>query len=162
MTSAGSASTETPRPAPVDLRNHHAQCEMNYHLCMALVPGCRTGRSEWAFKLDSEGALQVQVCLVESAPYTTTVDLLPSRSDSEYLPSARLRIRLYHDAEMAEVVAWNHHRNWWPVYNYPNSRMYHPDEKLALNRYLGDWLVHCRKLGIACDLFCESIRIIKK
>jgi uncharacterized protein YqiB (DUF1249 family) len=47
------------------------------------------------------------------------------------------------------------------VYSYPNPNMYQPDEKLALNRFLGELLFHCRKLGIARNVICESIRINK-
>lgn len=152
----------TGRPVGVNLSNHHAQCEMNYHLCMALLPGCRTGRDEWNFALHAEQPLTVRVRLIDDAPYTTTVEIVQHPDLGRFLQAPKLRLRLYHDAGMAEVVAWDRHRHWLPVYRYPNEHMYHPDEKLALNRFLGEWLMHCRKLGIVCEPFCEYSRISKK
>lgn len=156
------ATVQLERGRNVDLRSHHSQCEMNYHLCMALVPGCRSGSALWRFALDSVQRAEVTLSLCESAPYTSTVDITQQIVQRSYLEAPRLRVRLYHDVEMAEVIGWNRHRHWLPVYQYPNRYMYHPDEKLALNRFLGELLVHCRKLGIARDPVCESIRINKK
>lgn len=151
-----------PRPKPVDLPSHHSQCEMNYHLCMTLVPGCRSGVAQWRFCLDSSPGSHVLIQLVESAPYTTTIELTQESAQRSYMTSPCIKVRLYHDVEMAEVIGWNRHRHWLPVYQYPNRHMYQRDEKLALNRFLGELLVHCRKLGIAEDAVCESIRINKK
>lgn len=144
-----------------DLRNHHSQCEVNYHQCLALIPGCRDGESQWDFSLDTAHKTEVSMTLLESAPYTTTIELYQAFRDAAYLEPPRLKVRLYHDVEMAEVIAWNRHRHWQPVYEYPNKSMYQPDEKLVLNRFLGEMLNHCRKLGIASGSACESIRINK-
>lgn len=150
-------------PPEVDLPGHHAQCEMNYHLCMPLVPGCRRGQSYWSFNLGAEdNGLNVTLKLLESGPYTSTIDIEQQGQPVPMLPRPRIRVRLYHDVEMAEVVGWDEHRHWLPLYNYPNSKMYQSDEKLVLNRFLGEWLVYCRKLGIATNAFCEYSRITKK
>lgn len=152
-----------PKPLPVvNLPGHHAQCEMNYHLCMPLVPGCRSGQRYWAFTLGEHQPLQITVKLKESGPYTSTIDIEQGRDGLDFVHRPRIRVRLYHDVEMAEIVGWDRHRHWLPLYNYPNSKMYHSDEKLALNRFLGEWLLHCRKLGCATDAFCEYSRITKK
>lgn len=147
---------------PLNLPRHHSQCEMNYHLCMSLIPGCRSGEREWQFWMDAGRSTRLVLRLHESAPYTTTLDLIQEVPQRRYMEAPTIRVRLYHDVEMAEVVAWNRHRHWLPVYQYPNRNMYHRDEKLALNRFLGELLVHCRKLGIAHKEVCESIRINKK
>lgn len=150
------------------LSNHHSQCEINYHRCIVLVPDCRNGVSKWVFSLGEDAKNNVLITLLESAPYTTTIDLsqnfapLVDQSGDDlsgYLSPARLKIRLYHDVEMAEVIAWDRHRHWQPVYEYPNRLMYQPDEKMVLNRFLGELLYHCRKLGIAHDDVCDSIHI---
>lgn len=125
------------------------------------MPGLRESQGPWQF---SVGHPSIQVCiqLHEAAPYTTTVDIVQAAADSKeynHIGAPRIRVRLYHDVEMAEVIAWDNHRHWLPIYTYPNRRMYLPDEKLAINRFLGEWLSHCLKLGIVCDGVCESIRI---
>lgn len=155
-------SADEKRPVAVNLSSHHAQCELNYHMCMALLPDCRTGRNHWTFILGDGRSFMVCVSLIESAPYTSTIEVVQKPELGRFLQPLKLRLRLYHDAAMAEVVAWDRHRNWLPVYGYPNAHMYHPDEKLALNRFLGEWLSHCRKLGIVCEPFCEYSRITKK
>lgn len=152
---------EVSRKPAVDLQDHHGQCEINYHRCMALMPGCRSGAREWAFTVDAKPRIDVQVIVHEAAPYTTTVDIIQRYRDAVYLQAPRLRVRLYHDAQMAEVVGWNRDRHWLPRYLYPNKNMYQPDEKLSVNRFLGDLLMHCKKLGIAANPICESIRINK-
>ena len=148
--------------APVNLCQHHAQCEMNYHLSVALTPGLHAGQAQWVFELDTDGLktapAEVHIRLFEAAPYTSTLDVLQVCEGIPHMHTPRVRVRLYHDVEMAEVVAWDNHRHWLPVYTYPNRRMYLPDEKLAINRFLGEWLSHCLKLGIACGEVCESIR----
>ncbi len=147
------------RPVNVNLSGHHVQCEHNYRLCMALVPGCRNGRNAWTYAISGRQPVQICLVVVEAAPYTTTLDVVQQHSYGCYLQPPRLRIRLYHDAAMAEVVAWNHHRHWRPLYEYPNRSMYQPDEKLVLNRFLGEWLCYCQKLGVPDDSICEKSRI---
>lgn len=144
--------------APVNLCGHHAQCELNYHLSLSLMPGLREGSKEWTIRVGTP-AIQVQLRLHEAAPYTTTVDILQVVPGVACINAPRVRLRLYHDVEMAEVIAWDNHRHWLPVYTYPNRRMYLPDEKLAINRFLGEWLSHCLKLGVTCNGVCETIRI---
>jgi uncharacterized protein len=145
----------------LSLPDHHARCEMNYHLCMSLFPGCKGDVKHWAFVLDTLQETVVKVELEDQAPYTSTLLLTQTFLAPFYLQAPQLRVRLYHDVGMAEVIAWNRHRHWRPVYQYPNPNMYQPDEKIALNRFLGELLMHCRKLGIAHGSFCESIRINK-
>ncbi|HEY7771731.1 MAG TPA: DUF1249 domain-containing protein [Marinagarivorans sp.] len=133
----------------VNLKRHHTQCELNFHLCMSLIPGCRDGVTQWQFELPSSAAVLVTIRLLDLAPYTTTLEITQASGSDDYISRPKMRIRLYHDVEMAEVVAWDNHRHWYPVYSYPNRKMYQRDEKLALNRFLGEWLVHCRKLGLS-------------
>ena len=141
----------------VNLKKHHSQCEMNFHLCMSLVPDCRQGRKAWCFDLPSTASRQVSITLLDFAPYTTTLQITETSIANGYINAPTMIVRLYHDVEMAEVVAWNNHRHWHPVYSYPNRKMYHRDEKLALNRFLGEWLVHCRKLGFSSAGFVNPL-----
>jgi uncharacterized protein len=149
------------RYPPVDLQGHLGQCEVNYHRCLELMPGCRADRTEWSLAVDAKSFVEVDVAVHELATHTTTVDIRLRYRDAIYLQPPRLRVRLYHDAQLAEVVGWNRERQWLPRYPYPNKNMYQRDEKLSLNRFLGDLLVHCRKLGMVANPICESIRINK-
>ena len=135
----------------IDLRQHHAQCELNFHRCLALLPDCRAGRDNWTFYIGANRQLRIHIQLLESAPYTSTIEISHHQTGGQFYSAASWRIRLYHDVEMAEVVGWDRQQNWLPEYEYPNKYMYQPDEKLALNRFLGEWLEHCRKQGISAD-----------
>ena len=58
-----------------------------------------------------------------------------------------LDVRLYHDADVAEVVAWQGHRRFRVRNEYPNPHMYHCDEKAQLNQFLGELLEFCLVQG---------------
>lgn len=112
------------------------------------MPGFDEGRRSWLLTAGQPADLQVDIQVTEVAPYTTTIEVLQLQGKVSFVAPARMRVRLYHDVAMAEVVGWNRHRHWLPKYDYPNKHMYHPDEKLSLNRFLGDWLSYCRKRGL--------------
>ena len=52
-------------------------------------------------------------------------------------------VRLYHDAEIAEVIRYQQHRKFNPRYAYPNAKMHQVDEKSKINQFLGELLAHC-------------------
>jgi uncharacterized protein YqiB (DUF1249 family) len=58
-----------------------------------------------------------------------------------------LDLRLYHDASMAEIVAFQRHRHLEGRYDYPNPNMYQRDEKIQQNRYLAEILELCLAEG---------------
>jgi uncharacterized protein YqiB (DUF1249 family) len=144
------------RPPPVDLVEHLSVCEFNYHALLRMLPDICDGRGVWHFALGIQSDIQVTVNVLESSPYTSLIELTQSH---EVLPLPRMRLRLYHDAEVAEVVAWDSHRHWQPQYEYPNQKMYQVDEKQALNRFMREWLSFCRKTGISLSLKCDSVLV---
>lgn len=134
------------RHRDIDLAGHHAQCEMNFHLFVSMLPGLREGTETWSFNAGNHAApFHVAIKIMEAAPYTTTLTV---EQKHQAIDTPRLVVRLYHDVAMAEIISWDHHRHWKPHYPYPNTHMYHPDEKLALNQFLGDWLKFCRNQGL--------------
>ncbi|WP_245792374.1 DUF1249 domain-containing protein [Teredinibacter waterburyi] len=143
----------------VDIKSHHAQCELNFHRMLTLMPKWDEGARDWSFALGAGGLFVVQLTVLDAAPYTTTVEVVQRQQG---LQPPRLVVRLYHDANMAEIVSWDRHRNWRPQYEYPNPQMYHADEKLELNRFLGEWLEFCHKQGYAQPYNCEVVRVTKK
>ena len=143
----------------VDLARHLSECEMNYARLLRLLPGLHDGVADWQIAVGGPAAIHVQIRLRESAPYTSLIDVVQTQS-GETLPP--LQIRLCHDAAVAEIVSWGKHRHWQPHYDYPNPLMYYPDEKVALNRFLGDWLAFCRNQGRALSDICDSVRVTGK
>ncbi len=70
---------------------------------------------------------------------------------SSWLRMPRLTVRMYHDAKLAEVLAWEGHKRLRPRYEYPNQAMYHADEKLQINQFLGELLTRCLHEGHELD-----------
>lgn len=150
---------QTRGPAKVNLVEHISICEFNYHALIRILPEICAGRERWDFGLGHEGAIEVTVRVLESSPYTSLVELIQKHT---VMPMPQMKVRLYHDAEVAEVVAWDRHRHWQPTYGYPNPQMYQPDEKQALNRFMSEWLVFCRKTGISLSSECDSVLVSGK
>ncbi len=141
----------------IDLRAHMAECEANYARLMRLMPMLVDGdQSRFAITLgDSEP--QVILRIVERHRYTTVIELSQSNGresengDAGDMPETRLEIRVYHDAKSAEVITFQDQRRFRAVYEYPNRQMRHPDEKVQVNRFLGEFLQMCILHGISIE-----------
>jgi len=128
---------------------HMAQCEANYVLLKKLTPDLAT-RDAWRFAVERGGkSWHMLIEVTERMRYTTTVRVArqDACSNHGWLQSPQLTVRLYHDADLAEVLAWEKHRRLQVRYNYPNRDMYQADEKAQFNQFLGEWLNHCLRYG---------------
>ena len=67
------------------------------------------------------------------------------------MPETCFGVRVYHDAKAAEVIAFQDQRRFKAVYGYPNRQMRHPDEKVQINRFLGEFLRMCIAHGISLE-----------
>lgn len=134
----------------VDLREQMACCEANYARLLKLMPSLEQ-QDEWQYRVQSGGkSWPIRLQVVDRARYTTVLEIEQNDGFS-WGGSPCLQVRLYHDAQMAEVVAWHHHRRLKPRYDYPNREMYQQDEKAQLNRFLRDWLIHSQSNGRICE-----------
>ena len=113
-----------PQRYEVDLSNHIAVCEMNYRKLLKLLPGLRNGTSQWAFSAGASvkeeyksSYFDVNIAVIDTAPYTTTLSI---EQEHGVLSTPKIVVRLYHDADLAEIISWDGHRNWHPQYKYPN------------------------------------------
>ena len=147
----------------VDLPLQMAECETNYARLTKLLANNRrdqTGEVQDEFRfMVARGAQQWLHLLriTERSPYTTTLELSRTAIDtsSNWLKMPRLTLRMYHDAKLAEVLAWEGHKRLRPRYEYPNQSMYQSDEKYQLNCFLGEWLTLCLEHGHSLDTsFC--------
>ena len=113
-------------------------------------------RDSWHYRFGSSAKLsqELQIQIRERAPYTTTIEVLQFAQLHQQMPALALKVQVYHDVEMAEVVAWSRHRPRQGRYEYPNKNMYHADEKAQLNRFLSDWLSQCLAQGHILDNPC--------
>jgi len=90
----------------------------------------------------------VQLCVdvLERTPYTMLLSFV-SRYGEQYqhVPETKIQVRMYYDAQVAEVLTVQGHRHIRPHYKYPNTKMYTPDEKKQGNHLLTEMLVFCVK-----------------
>ncbi|AUM13456.1 DUF1249 domain-containing protein [Ketobacter alkanivorans] len=127
-----------------------SDCEINYHRLMRLLPEI-DDLEEWRFGVDAntEQLKQVSIHIVERSKYTTTVAVAQESLLDDWVPKPTLTVRLYHDAQMAEVLTFQRNRYIRQTYAYPNEKMFQPDEKAQLNVFLGEWLEFCLRSGRA-------------
>lgn len=129
--------------------------------------------AEWRYSLngfgvDSSGSsLALAIRVREIAKYTTMLDVRVSPvnglfseaepnqlMDSEHdidllslLASYTLHVRLYHDAQLAEVVSSKGSLHVKPRHEYPNRDMHQCDEKSQRNQFLGELMAFCLAQG---------------
>ena len=154
----------------IDLGAHIAECEANYARLMRLLPDLPdTDRRTFSVRL-GQSETKVRFEVAQRCPYTTVVNIVQdpppvSGQDSGEgagngagngaeqnvpgLAETRLSIRIYHDAKAAEVIEYQNQRGFHAVYEYPNARMRHPDEKAQVNRFLGEFLGVCLEHGVS-------------
>ena len=139
-----------------------AECDCNYLRLVKLFPEmAESDEQEIGICLDGHEETLVRIRVDERFRYTTTLTLLFDGSDTGYpIRWPVIQVRLYHDLRTAEVTEYATHRRLEPRYDYPNSRMYLPNEKVQVNRFLGEMLTHCLAHGHSLDPVALSVNTI--
>ena len=122
--------------------------ERNFNKLVELLPdvSCRSG----SFTLGVAGQASIYIQVLEQNPYTTTITVCQGLRDaSPWISDLRMKVRIYHDAQVAEVLACQGIHSFQPFYPYPNPKMLQPCEKRRVNQFLGEWLSYCSVLGRA-------------
>ena len=136
----------------VDLRRQQADYEANYQRLLRLMPNIhKCNRWQYIIGNDHTRDSDVTIEVQERAKYTTTIQLLQYYRSHNMCNENAITVRLYHDANLAEVLSWQHYRNLQARYNYPNRHMHQCDEKAQLNRFFGELLAHCLLHGQIAD-----------
>ncbi len=163
------AARQAPGRYRVDLGAHMGECDDNYERLVRLLPDLAV-RDQWtlsmllastgatsgnaagnaaggsaagATKAGGQGGLPVYLTVLERCPYTTTLRCSQPIGGSMAFIEPSLTVRMYHDARTAEVTEYQNEARFSAVYAYPNTRMRLPDEKVQINRLLGDLLMLC-------------------
>lgn len=142
-----------------------ACCEANYFRLLDLFSELHS-EDERRIGLSFGAEVEVVLMVLERTSYTTllsitqrqtgTGEVLDTRSERTdksvtvrcFKPPV-LTVRLYHDAQIAEVITYGSNRGVRPKNAYPNQHMFQPDEKRQWNHFLEEWLVLCRQHGYA-------------
>jgi len=113
--------------------------EDNFIKLRKLIPDIHLIESSSVSK--SAGHLNLYMKIVERSKYTTTLMLSYCFSDdgtSRMEPN--LKIRIYHDAGLAEVMSGKLHHGRLVLDNLPSDAL---RQKWQLNRFLSKWLKYC-------------------
>ena len=119
---------------------------VNYAALEGLVQGLSEQRPR-VIKIGNH--LRFAIALVDDAPYTTEIRI-QQQALQQQLPGLRetqLDVRLYHDAQLAEVVRSQGVGRFQSRYPQPNPQMHHSDEKRQVNQFLHDWLRAIQQAG---------------
>lgn len=120
--------------------------ESNYIRLRNLVPDLGALQPEVISRVS--GVLDLHLCIVERCKFTTTLNLTYHFSDAEGVsPAPDIRVRIYHDAQVGEVIACGRRRG---LRHAEYNRMHHQytlEEKWRMNRFLQKWLGYCLRQG---------------
>lgn len=117
--------------------------EENYRLFLRLLPAPVEAGDAFALASDStDGDLEVEV--LEVAKYTVTLQLAkPFAVDKQWLPDLSMKVRVYDDAGVMEVIGYQGCDRIPPRYRVPGPGRFHRDEKRQVNYLLNDLLRYC-------------------
>lgn len=119
-------------------------CESNYQKLFRLIPDLATFQQAAIGANASKPALYLAV--LERNPYTLTIELSHCFDNplSELMLPA-VKIRVYLDAQLAEVIRDNDRPDVSHVYQNPGRVVEIQTYKWRLNYFLQKWLDHCLK-----------------
>lgn len=119
--------------------------EMNYLRLTQLIPELDEAEEGLLYSFRNQKGI-INIHLRERGPYTATLDVTHQTPGlQKHIPDMQLAVKVYHDAQMAEVVCYQNQDGFQAKNDYPNSRMHHKREKAELNRFLTEWLEYCLK-----------------
>lgn len=123
---------------------------INYAALVKVLVHVKQGR-EYLIKVGSH--LHFRVAVIQSAPYTTDVRIQQHALQTQLpgLVETELEVRLYHDAQLAEVTRSQNVSRLQAVYEQPNRAMHQVNEKFQVNRFLQEWLELIREQGLATE-----------
>lgn len=145
---ATSTSHQKPRYRP-NVSDFLALCGRNYGYMLKWLPLDIVIGQSWQLKGEF-GILVVRI--LENTKYTQLVEISRPLATGEFVNTPKVLVRIYHDAKLAEVLTGQQIYQLRPVYDYPNLRMYHSDEKYQVNAFLEELL----KIGNQQRLVCQS------
>jgi uncharacterized protein YqiB (DUF1249 family) len=100
---------------------------------------------------------RLAVSILEQCRYTQVVEIKHIFNEaSQYIHELSMKVRIYHDAQLAEVISYQGHSRMHSKYPYPNQKMFHRDEKRQANYLLHDWLDTMKEVEFDFEHECLS------
>ncbi|WP_298773240.1 DUF1249 domain-containing protein [uncultured Shewanella sp.] len=127
-----------------------ALCGRNYVNILRWLPSSLSKGHHWQV-VGEFGCLNVHIS--EDTPYTQVINISRDVNLKEpvsirctqakpvnLLSTPYVSVRIFHDAQLAEVLTSQQISQLRPVYDYPNVEMHHEDEKYRVNAFLEELL----------------------
>lgn len=125
-----------------DLRSFMAICAANYAKLLKLLPEIKSYQKDHeTIRFIIKDQPDLRITLLQSSAHTQTFNF--KQIDPDQHLNRDFCLRVYHDAQLVEVISGVHDSMLPPVYKIPNPEMKQVDEKAQLNRFLGEWLSFC-------------------
>lgn len=142
----------------VDLQHLQTVCALNYARLRRLLPGLSQDNYRFCWEQAEHEPALMEVEVQERSPYTDTLLLRQTTARLPWCPSLDMEVRIYHDAELAEVLRFQASRRIPARNRYPNPAMHSRDEKTQVNEFLAECLDHCLREGYADWLLPVGLR----
>ena len=114
-----------------------ALCGRNYHKIQLWLPQDIKMGSRWQV---SGHVGQLDVAVIENTKYTQLIEISRPLSSGNFVNQPKMLVRVYHDAQLAEVLSSQQIYSLYPVYDYPNPKMHQRNEKYQINAFLEELL----------------------
>ncbi|MFZ0470287.1 MAG: DUF1249 domain-containing protein [Thiogranum sp.] len=122
--------------------------ELNYIQLRRLVPDINAIQDDSVSRV--HGALNLYLTVSERSKYTTTFHLSYQFNDKDGdFPAPDLVVRMYHDAQVAEVISRGRRRGRREAEYDRFQHRYDINTKWQVNRFLHKWLGYCLHQGHA-------------
>jgi len=132
----------------LNLSQLHAECGLNYVRLLRLIPNpVEVGTSIRVDFADGPNSGML-LTVVEVTKYTYLLTIVADGSRPRWLPEIEVKVRVYNDARMAEVIEWCSDRTI-PWLLCESSGMQARDEKWQWNMFLSELLAHGLSRGMS-------------
>ncbi len=148
-------SVQVQKRPPLDLSARMAVCDANYLRLLKLMPEFRDGLQRTillpAVQRPALAEQRLTIVVLDHFRYTTTLRLTLTVDEPapHWYEEPRLTVRLYHDAGTAEVISYQDHVGFKPVYGEDDAPRFSWDEKSQINAFLAEWLALCLQGGLS-------------
>ncbi|MAH73836.1 MAG: hypothetical protein CBC09_07110 [Cellvibrionales bacterium TMED49] len=123
-----------------DLALLHEECELNFRRLHRLLPNTKKIGEEISFSPFDGYPGRFELRVIDVTRYTSLVRAVSLQSTPHWVADIDIQVRVYRDAQMAEVVEWCRDRSIPWALSEP-SGLQAPDEKWQWNLFLSELLV---------------------
>lgn len=135
------------RRQQLDLVRLHTECERNYRRLYQLFPDSELADANSTLHYQDKAGAGMALEVLDVAKYTSTVQIVADRAGPMWLPEIIIKVRIYRDAQMAEVIEWCSDRTIpWALVE--KTGMQARDEKWQWNMFLSELLCYGLRHGM--------------